>query len=128
MYSETVIDHFRAPRNVGMMRNPDAVGEHEDASCGDLARFYLRVENGRVLEVRFQTYGCGPSIAASSLLTELARGRTIDALGELTPDAVERALGGLPPERRHAATLVIGALRAATATYRAGGSRDVSHV
>ncbi len=93
MYSPILIDHFRAPRNVGMMRNADAVGEAEDGSCGDLARFYLRIERGRVTEARFQTYGCGPSIAASSVATELVRGRAVDAMGELTPDAVEPTAG-----------------------------------
>ncbi len=120
MYSETLIDHFRAPRNVGMMRNPDAVGQSEDPTCGDLARFYLRVLDGTVAEARFQTYGCGPSIAASSLATELVRGRAVEELGGLTAAVVERALGGLPEERRHAATLVADALRAAAASYRRG--------
>ena len=82
MYSATLIDHFRAPRNVGMMRHPDAVGESEDQTCGDLARFHLRIEEGRIAEARFQTYGCGPSIAASSLATELVHGWTVDALAE----------------------------------------------
>src|SRR5262249_55999791 len=84
-YSETLLEHFRAPRNVGMMRNADAVGESQDSSCGDLARFYLRVLDGRIAEARFQTYGCGPSIAASSLATELVRGRPAAALADLTP-------------------------------------------
>lgn len=118
MYSETVLDHFRAPRNAGMMRHPDAVGESEDPTCGDLARFYLRVEEGRVTEARFQTYGCGPSIAASSLATELVQGRGLEAIGGLTPAGMEQALGGLPADRRHAAQLVVDALRAAAAQYR----------
>jgi NifU-like protein involved in Fe-S cluster formation len=109
-----------------MMRNPDAVGESEDGSCGDLARFYLRVQDGRVAEARFQTYGCGPSIAAASLVTELAQGRTVDELDGLTPAAVERALGGLPEERRHAATLVVEAIRAAATHFRARPTRVVS--
>jgi nitrogen fixation protein NifU and related proteins len=128
MYSETLLDHFRAPRNVGMMRSPDAVGESEDPTCGDLARFYLRVEEGRVQEARFQTYGCGPAIAASSIATELVRNWPVDALGDLTPEAVESALGGLPEDRRHAATLVVDALRGALRHYRAGGSRETRHV
>jgi nitrogen fixation NifU-like protein len=128
MYSETLIDHFRAPRNVGMMRSPDAVGESEDGSCGDLARFYLRVEEGRVAEARFQTYGCGPSIAASSMVTELVRHRTVDELDRLTPDAVEHALGGLPPDRRHAATVAVAAIRAAAAHYRRPRPEEVSRV
>ena len=105
MYSETLLDHFRAPRNVGMMRSPDAVGESEDPSCGDLARFYLRIEGDRVREARFQTYGCGPSIAASSIATELVRDRPVEALGELTPEAVEigarRAAGGSAARGHH---------------------------
>jgi nitrogen fixation NifU-like protein len=128
MYSETVIEHFRAPRNVGMMRSPDAVGESQDATCGDLARFHLRVVDGRVAEARFQTYGCGPSIAASSLATELAQGRPVAALTELTAAVVEHALGGLPEDRRHAATLVVGALHAAAAQYRMARGREVSRV
>ena len=120
MYSETLIDHFRAPRNAGMMRDPDAVGQSEDPTCGDLARFYLRVLDGTVSEARFQTYGCGPSIAASSLVTELVRDRPIEELGGLTAAVVERALGGLPDERRHAATLVADALHAAATSYRQG--------
>ena len=128
MYSQTLIDHFRVPRNVGMMRHPDAVGESEDGSCGDLARFYLRVEAGKVTEARFQTYGCGPSIAASSLVTELVQDRTIDELDGLTPTTVEDALGGLPSDRRHAATLVVAAIRAATAHYRRRRAEEVSRV
>jgi nitrogen fixation protein NifU and related proteins len=127
-YSETVLDHFRAPRNVGMMRNPDAVGESQDPSCGDLARFYLRVVEGRVAEARFQTYGCGPSIAAASLATELARGRTVSELAGLTAAGVEAALGGLPDDRRHAASLVVDALHAAAADYQAARGREVTRV
>lgn len=128
MYSETLLDHFRAPRNVGMMRNPDAIGQSEDATCGDLARFYLRIEAGRVVQARFQTYGCGPSIAAASLATELVQGRAVAELGDLTAAAVERALGGLPEERRHAATLVVEALRAAASQYRGGRNGQPSGV
>ena len=127
MYSETLLDHFRTPRNVGMMRSPDAVGESEDPSCGDLARFYLRIEGDLVREARFQTYGCGPSIAASSVATELVRDRPVGALDELTPEAVEKALGGLPEDRRHAATMVVDALRGALRDYRTGESRETSH-
>lgn len=128
MYSETVLEHFRAPRNAGMMRNADAVGESQDGSCGDLARFHLRVVDGRITEARFQTYGCGPSIAASSLSTELVRGWTVEALAELTPGAIETALGGLPEDRRHAATVVVEALHAAAAGYRVARAGEASGV
>lgn len=113
MYSATLIDHFRNPRNAGMMRDPDGVGEGEYKQCMDLARFYLRVVEGRVVEARFQTYGCGPTIAASSAATELAAGRSLEELAELADASVEAAVGGLPGERRHAAAVVALAMRAA---------------
>ena len=128
MYSEILLEHFRSPRNVGLMRDADAVGQAEDPSCGDLARFYLRVRDGRVAEARFQTYGCGPSIAASSLVTELVPGQTVEELDGLTAEQLERALGGLPEDRRHAATVAVAAIRAAGAEYRARRAQEVSRV
>jgi nitrogen fixation NifU-like protein len=112
-YSPTLIDHFRNPRNAGLMPSPDATGESEYAGCGDLARFYLRVRAGRAADVRFQTYGCGPTIAAASAGSELATGRRVEELMGLDRDAVEEALGGLPPDRKHAADVVAAAIRAA---------------
>jgi NifU-like protein involved in Fe-S cluster formation len=112
-YSPGLIDHFRNPRNAGMMRDPDAIGEGEDDTCGDLARFYLRVRDGRAIDVRFQTYGCGPTIAAASAGSELATGRRVQDLLGLTRDEVERAVDGLPDERKHAADVVAEAIRAA---------------
>jgi nitrogen fixation NifU-like protein len=113
IYSAALIDHFRNPRNAGMMRDPDGVGEGEFKDCMDLARFYLRVRDGRVLEARFQTYGCGPTIAASSAGTELAAGRSLEDLVDLPEARVLDAVGGLPEERRHAAQVVALAIRAA---------------
>lgn len=112
-YSAALIDHFRNPRNAGMMRDPDGVGESEYRECMDLARFYLRVREGRVVEARFQTYGCGPTIAASSAATELAAGRRLEDLAELPEARVLDAVGGLPDDRRHAAQVVALAMRAA---------------
>jgi len=112
-YSATLLDHFRHPRNAGMMRDPDGVGEGEFPECMDLARFYLRVRDGLVVEARFQTYGCGPSIAASSAATELAAGQTLEDLAVLAETRVEAAVGGLPDDRRHAAEVVAVAMRAA---------------
>lgn len=117
MYSETLLDHFRHPRNVGMMRNPDAVGEGTYDGCGDLTRFYLRIDDGRIVEVRFQTYGCGPTIAASSLGSELAQGQPVEALLTVTPEIVEERLGGLPKDRTHAAEVVARALWRAARDY-----------
>lgn len=110
-YSAALLDHFLNPRNAGLMREPDGTGEHEYEGCGDLTRFYLRVREGRALEARFQTYGCGPTIAAASAASELARGRPIEDLVTVKAEDVERALGGLPDDRRHAADVAAGALR-----------------
>ncbi len=112
-YSPTLVDHFLNPRNAGMMRDPDGTGESEYAGCGDLARFFLRVREGRAVEVRVQTYGCGPTIAAASAASELARGRAVAHLCDLEADEVEAALGGLPEDRKHAAAVAAGGLRAA---------------
>jgi nitrogen fixation NifU-like protein len=112
-YSPTLVDHFLNPRNAGMMREPDGTGESEYAGCGDLTRFFLRVRHGRAVEVRFQTYGCGPTIAAASVASELGRGRTMDELCRLTSGDVEAALEGLPEDRKHAADVAADALRAA---------------
>ncbi len=112
-YSPTLIDHFRNPRNAGMMREPDGVGEGEYEQCMDLARFYLRVRDGRVEEARFQAYGCGPTLAACSAGTELAAGAALEELAEIREARIEEAVGGLPAERRHAAAVVARALQAA---------------
>jgi NifU-like protein involved in Fe-S cluster formation len=122
-YSEMLLHHFRHPRNAGMMRDPDGVGEAEFRECRDVARFYLRVIEGRVVEARFQAYGCGPTIAAASAATELATGVTIDRVRRLEAAQVEAALGGLPAERRHASEVVSAAMRAAAddARRRAAG-------
>lgn len=116
-YSETLIDHFRNPRNAGIMRDPDGIGEETFDGCGDLARFYLKVVDGRVADVRFQTYGCGPTIAASSAGTELATGRSVSDLLTLSERDVAAAVDGLPAERLHAAQVVAGAIRAAARDY-----------
>lgn len=118
-YSQTLIEHFRNPRNAGMIRDPDGVGEDQFEGCGDLARFYLKVVNGCVSDVRFQTYGCGPTIAASSAGSELAMGRAVAELLTLSEREVTVAVDGLPEERLHAAQVVAGALRAAARDYLA---------
>ena len=112
-YSATLIDHFRNPRNAGMMREPDGVGEGEYEQCMDLARFYLRVRDGRVEEARFQAYGCGPTLAACSAGTEVAAGAVLEELAEVREARIEEAVGGLPAERQHAAAVVARALQAA---------------
>lgn len=112
-YSATLLDHFLNPRNAGMMRDPDGTGEEEYEGCGDLTRFFVRVRDGRAVEIRFQTYGCGPTIAAASMASELGRGRAVDDLCRLKAQDIEAALEGLPEDRKHAAEVAAGALRAA---------------
>ena len=124
-YSATLVDHFLNPRNAGMMRGPDATGEGEYKDCGDLARVFLRVRDGRVAEARFQAYGCGPTIAAASALSELLALRPVDDLPHLEPDEVERALDGLPDDRRHAADVVTEAARRAARDWLTRRDGDV---
>ena len=112
-YSPTLLEHFLNPRNAGLMREPDGTGVDEYEGCGDLARFFLRVREGRVSEVRFQTYGCGPTIAAASAASETVAGRPVEELLNMKAQEVEDAVDGLPDDRKHAADVVAGALRAA---------------
>jgi NifU-like protein involved in Fe-S cluster formation len=112
-YSPTLVDHFLNPRNAGLMREADGSGSDEYAGCGDLARFHLRVRAGRLVEARFQAYGCGPTIAAASVATELVAGRAVEDLLVLKAQEIEDALDGLPEDRKHAAEVAAGAMRAA---------------
>ena len=130
-YSPALVDHFLNPRNAGLMRDPDGRGEDEYAGCGDLTRVFLRVRDGRAAEVRFQTYGCGPTIAAASAASELARGRTVEDLVNLKAEDVAAALGGLPDDRRHAAEVAAGALRNAALDHlrrRDGGAAGAAEL
>ncbi|MGH7390091.1 MAG: iron-sulfur cluster assembly scaffold protein [Candidatus Rokuibacteriota bacterium] len=124
-YSATLLDHFMNPRNAGLMRDPDGVGQDEYAGCGDLARFFLRVRDGRAAELRFQTYGCGPTIAAASAASERLAGRAVEDLADVKAEEIERALDGLPDDRKHAADVVAGAVRAAARDHLRRGGRDV---
>jgi nitrogen fixation NifU-like protein len=112
-YSATLVEHFLNPRNAGLMRDPYGAGEDEFEGCGDLARVFLRVRDGRAAEVRFQSYGCGPTIAAASAASELIGGRALEDLVNLKAREIEDALDGLPDDRKHAADVVAGAVRAA---------------
>ena len=121
-YSARLTEHFLNPRNAGLMLAPDGTGTEEYDGCGDLARFFLRVRGGCVLEARFQTYGCGPTIAAASVASELVQGRPVEELLKIKAQEIEDALDGLPEDRKHAAEVAAGALRAAAldALGRAG--------
>ena len=118
MYSETVMDHFTNPRNVGEMKNPDGVGEAGNPVCGDVMKIFLRIQDERILEARFKTFGCGAAIASSSMATEMVKGKTLAEAWEITNQAVAEALGGLPPEKLHCSVLAEEAIHKAINDYR----------
>lgn len=118
MYTEKVMDHFSNPRNVGEIDNADGVGEVGNASCGDIMKIYLKVEDGIIQDVKFKTFGCGAAIATSSMVTELAIGKTLDEALVLTNQAVAEALDGLPPAKMHCSNLAADALHEAIKDYK----------
>lgn len=121
MYNDKVIDHFINPRNVGEMPDPDVVGEAGSFKCGDTMKIYLKIEGERIVDVRFQTFGCGAAIASSSMLTEMVKGKTLDEAKRLTNEDVARELGGLPPLKMHCSNLAADALLDAITRYRGKG-------
>ena len=117
LYSEKVMDHFRNPRNVGVIENADGVGEVGNAKCGDIMKIYLKIENDTVVDVKFETFGCGSAIASSSMATELIKGRPISEAMLLTNKAVAEALDGLPLHKMHCSVLAEEAIKAAIKDY-----------
>ena len=111
-YSERVIEEYRDPKNIGWMEDSDGAAKFK-GPCGDTMEVYLRVEGGRIKDIRFFTDGCGPSIACGSMLTQMARGRTLDGAADLSKDELIEALGGLPEESLHCAELAVTTLRKA---------------
>ena len=117
LYSETVMDHFRNPRNVEWVEDADGVGEAGNAVCGDIMKIYLKIEDSTVADVRFETFGCGSAIASSSMATELIKGRPLSEVLTLTNKAVAEALDGLPAHKLHCSVLAEEAIRAAVQDY-----------
>ncbi|MBQ9844607.1 MAG: Fe-S cluster assembly scaffold protein NifU [Oscillospiraceae bacterium] len=117
LYSEKVMDHFRNPRNVGVIENADGVGEVGNAKCGDIMKIYLKIENDIIEDVKFETFGCGSAIASSSMATELIKGKSINDALTLTNKAVAEALDGLPPVKMHCSVLAEEAIRMALKDY-----------
>lgn len=117
LYSEKVMDHFRNPRNVGEMENPDGVGEVGNAKCGDIMRMYIKVKDNIITDVKFMTFGCGSAIATSSMATELIKGKSIEQALLLTNHAVVEALEGLPKHKIHCSVLAEEAIKAAIKNY-----------
>ena len=117
LYNKTVMDHFMNPRNMGDLSDADGVGEVGAAACGDIMKMSLKVENGRITDARFKTFGCGSAIASSSMATELIKGRTLEEAMSFSNQEVVEALGGLPPVKIHCSVLAEEALKAALEDY-----------
>ena len=117
LYSEKVMDHFRNPRNVGVIEDADGIGEVGNAKCGDIMRMYLKIEDDVIEDVKFETFGCGSAIASSSMATELIKGRPVSEAMQLTNKAVAEALDGLPAYKLHCSVLAEEAIRSALDDY-----------
>ncbi|MDD5899947.1 MAG: Fe-S cluster assembly scaffold protein NifU [Lachnospiraceae bacterium] len=117
LYSEKVMDHFRNPRNVGVIEQADGIGEVGNAKCGDIMKIYLKIENEIITDVKFETFGCGSAIASSSMATELIKGKPVAEAMQLTNKAVAEALDGLPPHKLHCSVLAEEAIKAAVKDY-----------
>ena len=117
LYSEKVMDHFLNPRNVGVIENADGIGEVGNAKCGDIMKMYLKIEDGVIVDVKFETFGCASAIASSSMATEMIKGRRAEEALELTNKAVAEALDGLPDYKMHCSVLAEEAIKSAIEDY-----------
>lgn len=125
IYSEKVMDHFTNPRNVGEISNPDGIGEEGNPVCGDMMTFYIKVKDNRLEDVKFKTFGCGAAIAVSSMVSEMAKGKTIEEARQITPELVARELEGLPKNKFHCSNLGAQALNKAIDDYMAKHGKSV---
>lgn len=117
-YSDKVMEHFQHPRNVGEIEDPDGVGIVGNPVCGDMMTFYIRVKDNRLADVKFKTFGCGAAIAVSSMVSEMAKGKTLDEVLAITNEQVAAELGGLPTNKLHCSNLGADALHRAIEDYR----------
>ncbi len=117
LYSEKVMDHFRNPRNVGVIEDADGVGEVGNAKCGDIMKMYLKIKDGIIEDVKFETFGCASAVASSSMATELIKGKPVNEAMKLTNKAVAEALDGLPDYKMHCSVLAEEAIRKALDDY-----------
>jgi nitrogen fixation NifU-like protein len=118
IYTDKVMDHFQNPRNVGVIKDADGVGQVGNPVCGDMMTFYIKVADGRLADVKFQTFGCGAAIAVSSIVSEMAMGKTLDEAMKITNSLVAEELGGLPKNKLHCSNLGADALHAAIDNFR----------
>ena len=117
-YSKKVMEHFRNPKNMGGMKNPDAEATVGNPTCGDVMKIMIKVKDDKISDIRFQTMGCVAAIASSSMLTMLAKGKSLDEAGKISNEDVARALGELPPIKVHCSNLAADALKLAIANFR----------
>lgn len=117
-YSKEVMDHFTAPRNVGEIKNADGMGEIGNPTCGDMMTFYIKVKDNILEDIKFKTFGCGAAIAVSSMVSEMAKGKTLDEAMKITNKDVAKELGGLPKNKLHCSNLGADALHAAIEDYK----------
>ena len=123
-YSEKVMDHFQNPRNVGEIEEADGVGEVGNPVCGDMMTFYIKVKDNVIVDVKFKTFGCGAAIAVSSMVSEMAKGKTIEEAMNITNELVAKELGGLPTHKMHCSNLGADALHKAIEDYYKRGIKD----
>lgn len=117
-YSERVMDHFQNPRNVGEIKDADGIGEVGNPVCGDMMTFYIKVKDNVLEDIKFKTFGCGAAIAVSSMVSDMAKGKTIEEALKITNELVARELGGLPPNKMHCSNLGADALHRAIEDYK----------
>lgn len=118
LYSKEVMDHFKSPRNLGELKNPDAVGQVGNPVCGDIMKLYLKIKDDKIKDIGFETLGCGAAIACSSVVTEEAKGKTLDQALKIDKKIILEKLGGLPEPKIHCSMLAIEALKKAIKNYK----------
>ncbi len=124
MYSEKLIEQFRNPRNMGKMENPDGVGKVGNPTCGDVMYLYIKVNDDRIADIKFETFGCAAAIGTSSIITEMAKGMTLDDALKITKQDVAEEVDGLPPIKMHCSVLAADALKLAIEDYRKKRGED----
>lgn len=127
LYTETLIEHFANPRNVGEIDDADGVGQVGDPGCGDFLKIWIKVENERICDIKFKCKGCPAAIATASVLTEMAKGRSVDEAAEINDEMVAKAIGGLPLEKMHCSNLGAEALHRAIWDYVFRGATKPPH-